>query len=171
MRTDACLLKKTRGVAHTELLQTETEFKTKSWPGIDSARGAVENGRFRARSTSAGCPGAGLLAAAAGASKKSGANFVPVLPEPYVMRSNTTITPRSVWGLKTLHTSTSDHIDHTASQQQAPHCSHWRCECRLHVKRRYDNATYVHRLFVRATAASVGVFAPRAKKTVQIRPI
>jgi hypothetical protein len=29
---------------------------------------------------------------------------------------------------------------------------------------RYNNATCVHRLFVRATAASVGVFAPQAKK-------
>jgi hypothetical protein len=36
---------------------------------------------------------------------------------------------------------------------------------------RYNNATCVHRLFVRATAASVGVFAPQAKKSVQIRPI
>jgi hypothetical protein len=33
-----------------------------------------------------------------------------VLPEPHVMRSDTTMTPRSVWGLKTLHTSTNDHI-------------------------------------------------------------
>jgi hypothetical protein len=36
---------------------------------------------------------------------------------------------------------------------------------------RYNKVTYVHRLFLRATAASVGVFAPQAKKTVQIRPI
>jgi hypothetical protein len=60
--------------AYTELLQTETKFKTKGWPGIGSAR-AAENCRFRARSTSAGCPGAGSLAAAAGASKKSGDIF------------------------------------------------------------------------------------------------
>jgi hypothetical protein len=40
-----------------------------------------------------------------------------------------------------------------------------------HVNRRYIKATYVHRLFVRVTAASVGVFAPQAKKSVQIRPI
>jgi hypothetical protein len=32
------------------------------------------------------------------------------------------------------------------------------------LNRRYNKATYVHRLFVRATAASVGVFAPQAKK-------
>jgi hypothetical protein len=174
LSTDACLIKK-RGVAHTELLQTETKFKTKQhWPGIGPAR-AVENGRFRARSTPAGCPGAGSLAAAAGASKKSGQNFVSVLPEPHVMHSNTTITPRSVWGLKTLHTSTNAQTcwltSHTASQQQAPCCSHWRYECRQHVNRRYNNVTYVHRLFVRATAASVGVFLPQAKKSVQIRPI
>jgi hypothetical protein len=31
--TDACLIKK-RGAAHTELLQTETKFKTKRWSGI-----------------------------------------------------------------------------------------------------------------------------------------
>jgi hypothetical protein len=31
--------------------------------------------------------------------------------------------------------------------------------------------TYVHRLFVRATAASAGVFAPAGEKSVQIRPI
>jgi hypothetical protein len=36
---------------------------------------------------------------------------------------------------------------------------------------RDNKADYVHRLFVRATAASVGVFAPQAKKSVQIRPI
>jgi hypothetical protein len=29
----------------------------------------------------------------------------------------------------------------------------------------------IDRLFVRATAGSVGVFAPQAKKAVQIRPI
>jgi hypothetical protein len=44
--------------------------------------------------------------------KKAEQNFVPVLPGPYVMHSNTTITPRSVWGLKTLHTSTNDHISY-----------------------------------------------------------
>jgi hypothetical protein len=95
-----------------------------------------------------------------------------VLPEPHIMHSDTTTTPRSVWELKTLHTSTNDRISHRIpSQQQAPHCSHWRCECRQHIKRRYNNVTYVHGLFVRATVASVGVFAPQAKKSVQIRPI
>jgi hypothetical protein len=44
--------------------------------------------------------------------KKAEQNFVPVLPEPYVMHSNTAITPRSVWGLKNLHTSTNDHISY-----------------------------------------------------------
>jgi hypothetical protein len=44
--------------------------------------------------------------------KKAEQNFVPVLPGPYVMHSSTAITPRSVWGLKTLHTSTNDHISY-----------------------------------------------------------
>jgi hypothetical protein len=60
---------------------------------------------------------------------------------------------------------------HTASQQQTPYCPHWRYECHQHVNRRYNKATYVHGLFVRATAASVGVFAPQAKESVQTRPI
>jgi hypothetical protein len=83
--------------------------------------------------------------------KKAEQNFVPVLPEPYVMHSSTTITPRSVWELKTLHTSTNDRTSfipqankqQQASQQQAPYCPHWRCECRQHVNRRYNNVTYV----------------------------
>jgi hypothetical protein len=48
--------------------------------------------------------------------KKAEQNFVPVLPEPHVMRSNTTITRATKclgdWGLKTLHTSTNDHISY-----------------------------------------------------------
>jgi hypothetical protein len=84
------LYQKKRGVAHTKPLQTETKFKTRSWPEIGSAR-AVESGRFRARSTSAGCPGA--LARwrrrRRRELKKAEQNFVPVLSEPNVIHSNT----------------------------------------------------------------------------------
>jgi hypothetical protein len=103
--------------------------------------------------------------------KKEEQNFFPVLPEPHVMHNNTAITPRSVSGSSKSCIQTQRITSHTASQQQAPYCPHWRYECRQHVNRRYNNVTYVHRLFVRATAASVGVFAPQAKKSGQIRPI
>jgi hypothetical protein len=95
---------------HTKLSFTPTESKTKSWPGAGPAR-AAESGRFRACGTSTGCPGAGSPAAA-GASKKSGEKIAPVLPGPYVVHSNTKMAPRSVWGLKALHTSTNDHISY-----------------------------------------------------------
>jgi hypothetical protein len=89
-----------------------------------------------------------------------------MLPGPHVMHSTAMATPRSVWGPnQNLAYKHKRPTSHTAShQQQAPYCSHWRYECRQHVNRRYNNVTYVHRLFVRATAASVGVFAPQAKK-------
>jgi hypothetical protein len=68
-----------------------------------------------------------------------------ILQRPYVMHSNPTITRHDVpWGSKPCIQAQTVTF-HTASQQQAPCCSHWRYECRQHVNRRCNNVTYVHR--------------------------
>jgi hypothetical protein len=63
-----------------------------------------------------------------------------------------------------LHTSTNDHISYSKPTTGTLLLALAVRMSPAHFNRRYDNVTYVHRLFVRATAASVGCVCAAGEK-------